>query len=116
MKKIKIETGIYAAVLDEYSHPAPQALRERIRRLMLTPITRPWQLIFSVLLLALTPICLHGLLNAEALFGNNVLLLINVFIGCLMMLIIYTGVAQYIQDPAEFEALSGKVRAFFKSA
>jgi len=116
MKKIKLETGIYDAVRDEYSHPAPQALRERVRRLMLTPFARPWQLIFSVFLLALTPICLHELFNAQALFGNNILLIINVFIGCLMMLIIYTGIAQYIHDPTELEVLSGKVRAFFKNA
>lgn len=94
MKTVDEKQAIYQAVTREYSRPAPEALRLKIRAMMRLPLMKPWHFAGSLALLLASPLSLF-LFRERLIYSQNMLLILNIFAGITAFVIIFAGVAHY---------------------
>jgi hypothetical protein len=110
MKKYAYKEAVHIAVDKEYSRPAPESLRLKIRALIRIPLVKPWQFVGSVALILISPLCFYLITN-RLVYSENMLLILNVSAGLTGFLIIFAGVAHRYADPQQRTDLVDKVNA-----
>lgn len=110
MKKYTYTEAVTKAVGEEYTRPAPEALRLKIRALMHLPLVKPWQFAGSVLLLFASPLSFF-IFRAKLVYSENLLLTLNIAAGAIAFLIIFAGVAHRYSDPRHKAELIEKLNA-----
>lgn len=110
MKKYSFPEAIREAVHAEYQHPAPEALRLRIKQLMHLPLIRPWQFIGSVALLMASPLSFY-LFSDRLVYSQTMLIALNVASGVAAFLLIFAGVAHRYSDTRDRAELMDKLHA-----
>ncbi|MCX7633921.1 MAG: hypothetical protein N2Z22_11380 [Turneriella sp.] len=98
MKKYSFDEALQEAMHREYGHPAPPALRARIFALSKVQLLKPWQLVGSIVLMMLAPLCFYFFDN-KLVYSSTILLLINIAAGMAVFLLIFAGVAHRLSDP-----------------